>query len=509
MIRLLACCQLTPFFFVMFVVFPRRDFPKADRVLEKYLQVLKNIQERESESPQPVETHAAAEDDAKQQQQQQQHEELSTDLYDLVKGVLSTWPTRTRLALPEDPSTIEALLAKGGTIMRDHDRSHRDLQYLREHGSCTDHLIVKQPATVSPDAGRGAFAKRNLPAGSVVAPVPLIHLPERSVLDMYDDNHSGEPTHQQLLLNYCYGHAASTLLLCPYGVTSALVNHSREHANVKIVWSDKVTSHPEWREQPLEEWAYNYKTGLGFDYVALRDIAEGEEVLVDYGAEWQAAWDEHVANFKPLERRVDRLNEDFDSVLPTQDEWQWSMGDPYENSAAVNLWCRDIYREMRGLPELSPDEPDAWPCKVLLRQPQNDTSVVDNEDGTKTTKPQLLYTAEIVMRLQNEGEEDAEDEQQCFEVLDEVLFAVPRDAFVYGGAYEQDDTTRAYIQPWSFRHDLRIPDTIMPEAWKNLVEYEEEGEEDEYEYYYEDEDGEELEGSDEESPVATTTTVEL
>jgi len=422
-------------FFTAIVSIVYSDFPRADRVLRKYLEVLETMEEDSAQT-------------------------LSNDLYEMVKGVLSTFPTRTRMALPEDASQIPSLLENGGTAMRDYERSRRSVKELQEQGSCIDHLIVK-PSTI-PEAGRGAFAKRSLKKGSVVAPVPLIHLPDRAVLDMYErgvtdpetgeaTHASDEPVHAQLLLNYCYGHSQSTLLLCPYGVVSAVVNHHASKANVQIVWSEKITSKPEWLKLPLEEWAYNYQAGLGFDYVALRDIEEGEEIFVNYSSEWQNAWDDHVAHWEPIERRVDLLNEDIDSIIPTESEWQWTMGDPNEKSEAVNLWCYDIYREMRGLPELSPEEPNAWPCKVLRRE---------------SSSGDPLYTAEIVQRLQNENDED----EQCVEIFDEILFAVPRDAFVFGGVYEHDDT-REYAHPWTFRHDLRIPDEIMPAEWKNIDVY--------------------------------------
>jgi SET domain len=388
---------------------------------------------------------------------------LKNDLFALTRDVLGAWPTRTLKALPEDRTLIPKILSNGGTALKDYDRSVRDVQYLQEHGTCMDHLVV-QPSTI-PVAGRGAFAKRDLPAGSIVAPVPLIHLPNRKVLNMYaassvlnieTDQFERDPTqpiHQQLLLNYCFGHGDSTLLLCPYGIVSSLINHAPADAevgptaNVKIVWSNKTTAHPEWRDKPIEEWAYAYQTGLGFEYVALRDIAAGEEVFVDYGNEWQQAWDEHVENWKPVERLVDKLNDDFDSILPTEDEWHWSVGDLTDDSQAVNLWCYNVYRELQGLPS-APEV--AYPCKVILRQ---------DVDGS------ALYTAEILERRQNV---DDDDDDVCEEFFDEILWAVPRDAFAFGGLYHVFDT-REYASTWTFRHDLRVPDELMPDAWKNLV----------------------------------------
>jgi hypothetical protein len=41
--------------------------------------------------------------------------------------------------------------------------------------------------------------------------------------------------------------------------------------------------------------------GLIVDYVALRDIAVGEEIFLDYGQDWQDAWEDHVKNWQPTD----------------------------------------------------------------------------------------------------------------------------------------------------------------------------------------------------------------
>ena len=58
------------------------------------------------------------------------------------------------------------------------------------------------------------------------------------------------------------------------------------------------------------------------EYVALREIQEGEEVLVDYGTEWEAAWDEHVKTWKPVEEYISPydLNKNVDIPLKTHEE---------------------------------------------------------------------------------------------------------------------------------------------------------------------------------------------
>lgn len=111
-------------------------------------------------------------------------------------------------------------------------QSSRNIEWLREHGTCGDH-IVPGPSTLR-QAGRGAFATRDLPVGTILAQLPLIHLTERDRLDTYPlvlrDNKPPVPDKNgrkssQLLLNYCYGHEESTLLLCPYGTWIWLGSH--------------------------------------------------------------------------------------------------------------------------------------------------------------------------------------------------------------------------------------------------------------------------------------------
>ena len=90
----------------------------------------------------------------------------------------------------------------------------RSQEWLEQYGTCGDHIRAG-PSTLE-QAGRGAFANRDLPRGTIMAHAPLIHLVDRSRLSMYDIV-SGEERPPQLLLNYCFGHNESSLLLCPYG----------------------------------------------------------------------------------------------------------------------------------------------------------------------------------------------------------------------------------------------------------------------------------------------------
>jgi hypothetical protein len=105
----------------------------------------------------------------------------------------------------------------------------------------------------------------------------------------------------QVLTNYCFGHTNSSLLLCPYGNGVNYINHNQTQANVRFRWAEGFgVMHNETliNEGTLEDMSVTPQ--LAFDYIALRDIQEGEELFLDYGDSFEAAWQRHVANFKPV-----------------------------------------------------------------------------------------------------------------------------------------------------------------------------------------------------------------
>jgi SET domain len=126
-----------------------------------------------------------------------------------------------------------------------------------------------------------------------------------------------------VLLNYVFGHRHSTILLSPYGLLSSLINHSPNKANTRIQWTTSPMRSPEWFEMDPEEWIMSTHSGLQWDFIALRDIEANEEILIDYGPEWEAAWKEHVRNWKKPPFADDYqaaydLQRDLDGELPTE-----------------------------------------------------------------------------------------------------------------------------------------------------------------------------------------------
>jgi hypothetical protein len=401
--------------------------------------------------------------------------EFEHDLWNIMMDAREIWKeSRLLYALPGRNTTLtelQVILDFGGTSMQHYNASVKSQQWMAEHGQCMDRIM--DGVSTIPHAGRGAFARRPIRKGDLVSPAPIVHLPNRTALTMYEASVNEEgtwkrnvtrPYHHQLLLNYCFGHRDSTVLLCPYGLLNFLINHSHDRPNTRVVWSRRQR-HADWLERPVDDWGKKFHNGLSMDFVALRDIERGEEITIDYGWEWEQAWQAHVQAFEApvrrympafeLNRRLKRREEDVDHgggddlvLLPTHYELdkQWE---------GVVLFCRQEY-----FPEVDVDiKPykfgftdeeeygNYYKCRVLSRNDQENR-----------------YIAEVVEH-ESWIENRFTDQEETWEDTPKLLLLdVPRHAFFY----RDEPAKRDHHQFWSFRHDMRIPDDMFPDAWKNL-----------------------------------------
>lgn len=356
------------------------------------------------------------------------------DFYHTMYQMLETTGLNLHWITPENITQMDSVL-KEGIYKLHYNRSMREVDWLKENGMCLDNLNVG-PSLI-PQAGRGAFAKRRMSKDSVIAPVPLIHIADRKLLTMYAERPHGvmdplRPVHRQLLLNYCMGHRDSDLLLCPYGVGTALINHSLK-PNVRLEWSTKLTTKPEWWKLPLSEWSGNTTAGLTMQLVAERDIEKGEELYLDYGHEWQEAWNQHVATWQPpVGRRAQDLNNDPDLVL--------DLGvDSLDDN---KLYCRDYYLKKNSGYNAGGIDDEFFNPQYMCR-------VIDRQE----IRGSLRYMVEFGLASEKD------EEQQCDFEDWKISFGLPRDAFFF-------IPTKALGQSWSFRHDIRLPDKLFPDSWK-------------------------------------------
>lgn len=78
------------------------------------------------------------------------------------------------------------------------------------------------------------------------------------------------------------------MVLCPLGSGVNYINHNQTRANVKIQWAKNgVMGHGDVFLEKKPQYIDDYSTRVAFDYVATREIAEGEELFLDYGDVWE------------------------------------------------------------------------------------------------------------------------------------------------------------------------------------------------------------------------------
>jgi len=330
-------------------------------------------------------------------------------------------------------------------------------------------------STVS-QAGRGAFASRFIPVGGLVAPGPLLHVPNRTALNLYGVGEDGmrDPANRigmQMILNYCFGHAESTVILCPYTSPSAHINHAAgAKANAKVVWAEDGTPghNSDWLEEGVSVLKFRNTIGLSLNFVATRDIQPGEEVFIDYGPEWEEAWNKHVKEWVPppdSDNYVSAtvLQKDLTIPLRTLEEEQ---SEPYSKN--IVFYCHYGYQPGMSEGEYvwmdewgGPNGLSLYPCRVVQREAVD----MPGPNGAVET---FYYYAMVML------DEDALAE------LGGISSKFFQNAIPSGEYHFLTDVPRwaIEIRDWfyskdefmenSFRHEMMMPDEIFPDAWKNL-----------------------------------------
>ena len=383
--------------------------------------------------------------------------DFTRDLWDVVKA-MAIFDTPTSNALPLTFEDMQSAQAIGSAETR-LPYSIRTLEWFNENARCMDN--IRPGNSTIPQAGRGAFASRFIPKGGLVAPGPLLHIANRTALNLYaEGEYGGRDTTKhvgmQLLLNYCFGHKKSSVLLCPYTSPSAYINHNSKAPNAKIVWSkDSTPNHnPHWLDENVHFLKTTEQIGLSIDFVATRDIQPNEEVFLDYGPEWEAAWNAYVKEWNPLSGAAEYLPASMvQEPLKTATE---QLLEPYPDN--IVFYCP--YDYVPGTHEGPWVWEDEWidlakiPCNVMSREDAG----VDSEGNT-------IYSYSMVMLDEEQLEVGTLTPGVGIPSGEKhILTNVPRWAVeVRDKLYSKDE-----FMENSFRHEMMMPDEIFPETWKNL-----------------------------------------
>jgi hypothetical protein len=328
------------------------------------------------------------------------------------------------------------------------------IEYLEQHGTCLDAI---RPANSSiRGAGLGAFATRHFVKDEAILTSPLIHITNHTLLNMYGKEwsqyggqlHNWKPSEEveshQLLVNYCFGHRQSPVLLCPYSSGVNYVNHNQSLTNIQIKWTEngRLSHNATVLTLPLSDLP-QHKSALAFDYVALRDIDKGEELFLDGGHAWEEAWREHVGMlwepgseaYAPASVWNERLQseslrtraEQRDNPYPSNLELRC-----HESLTTDNYSWQSIVKEKGGALWESSDR--GLPCNVLGRY------------VNKKNKTELVYDVNFFV------------DQEDMEVQNK---AVPRNAFAFVDAWYSTDMHL----PNAFHYPMQIPNEMLPDKW--------------------------------------------
>lgn len=366
--------------------------------------------------------------------------------------------------------------------------------------------------------GMGLFAKRDLAKGDPIISSPLAPI-HRDVLKM----EAKDLNDQQLMLNYAFGHPDSDLLLLPIGPMVNFINHRRKSeggANAEIRWhhlSEKSEEDiKEYHDTSLfelsgEAVAQTHGRGLVLDIVALREISEGEEVYLDYGDDWQVAWDAHSALFESMQKRMDArdrayISADNHNKLEAKEyekELERMKGtseipyaryfrteleeekDPYPEN--LEFFCyyhlpdvededEDESEEMkktdisvsllRTAVEEEDDKRFYWgdhskhncfrPCALIERWPYEPPDDDEEEDDDSDAEPnEPVYTVELY-RGDNRRVQDFCGLSDNY-ILEDVPYSMIR-------LLDRPFTTDA-LGRFAFRHEIGVPESFYPESW--------------------------------------------
>jgi hypothetical protein len=352
----------------------------------------------------------------------------------------------------------------GASAYQQYKRKGRSIEWLEKNGVCLDSVSVA--TSTLPGVGRGAFTKRFVRPGQVIASTPVVPI-DRSQLEIVEQTtelderfmdmheHGIQYTEkvivQQLILNYCLGYPGSNILLLPYAPGVNFINHANsEKANAAVRWSNQAYEE-EWLEMDPNLLLENPVThGLVLEYVALRDILPGEEIFIDYGAEWTQAWEKHVSEWKPQDKDYVPAHEyrrlHAEEPIRTQEE---EASNPYPENLRTACY-------FGAMEEISEDDEDSveWssdnfsclrPCVVKERYEEG-----EEDEGSLYTV--VVYPMGIAV-----------EPEYCQRIPEEGLTVtrLPMSAVI---VVDKPYSADIHMQS-AFRHEIGVPADIYPEVW--------------------------------------------
>jgi hypothetical protein len=406
----------------------------------------------------------------------EKHPNLSLDMKEdvmdfLLQKVLTTvaGPNAKTInsLIPANPRKLKKIQDSGGTFMYRYQDMIRSNEWLEENGFCLN--TISQGVSTIPNAGRGAFANRDISDGENVIITPLLHIADKDLLTMYpiEDvsdqtfDESNGPIGKQMLLNYAFGHPESSMVFVPTGPQVTLINHGGAESNARLEWagSDDVLSNPEYYLGiTVDEMAEVQDTVLVMKVVAKRDIREGEEITINYGKSWQTAWDAYESNWKVTKEKKPH-------PLKADDLRRMYKNKPLETVEILeqNPYPEDVFAA----------------CFLYTMDLPDGTQMTHQEFGTEINQfmspnryedydAGSLYYVDVLDRIEAPGFFYNYTVRASLgaEVND---FADVKHVPHYACTFFDREYTSDIHLDGAFRHPVGMPDSMIPLAWRNIV----------------------------------------
>lgn len=372
-----------------------------------------------------------------------------------------------RSLIPDNPRKLKKVNEMGGTFHYRNSDLVKSPAWLNKYGLCVDN-IRSGPSTVK-DAGRGAFASRNLKLGATIVPVPMVPIANEDVMEMYtifeDDNElkydRDKSLGKQQIFNYCFGHPESSVLLMPVGPMVTYINHAPTGlgANAYLRWSEHpyIYNDEELLDLHPEQLAVTENPNLVMELIAIIPIAEGDEIFIDYGKDWETMWGDYKEAFEtsyadgkwPLKAR-EKMVEFKDKPFPVDVK---QNANPYPKGVATACFIESTEVE-DGTPKTSEHDDDIvqWinPTSFAKYKGHN-MFACDLMERTELLTDGNMYNYTVLAR-----------QQDTMEAL--LVKGVPHAAVTLVDLpYTSDMHT-----PGAFRQWIGIQDAQLPQAWRNL-----------------------------------------
>jgi hypothetical protein len=205
------------------------------------------------------------------------------------------------------------------------------------------------------------------------------------------------------------------------------------------------------------------------DVVATRDIYPDEEIFIDYGVEWEAAWKKHIENWKsPCENKTV-----FTSLMVRKMNEAKFVKDYHE-------WSEDHFTVCQKVESASSE------LIHLIQEPEGGITV---SNGNVMTSFHGITYDHIGFQYAIERKSripciiiDFDEDQRTFDVayfqssMTSAIAEFP-DARILKISYGIHESQLEYLNRpfrsdmhWkgAFRHPIKIPDEIFPKHWKDL-----------------------------------------